>query len=66
MVDTVVGAIPEAARARATAFARNRLRESAPREVDPRVVADLRARLRPEVVALGEHLNRDLVGLWGY
>jgi hypothetical protein len=66
VVDSVVGAIPEGARARATAFARDRLRESAPREVDPEVVAELRARLRPEVVALGEHLNRDLVGLWGY
>jgi len=34
--------------------------------VDSTVVTELRARLRPEVVALGEHLNRDLVGLWGY
>jgi hypothetical protein len=65
-IDTVVAAIPDGARARATAFARDRLRGSAPREVDPEVVAELRVRLRPEVVALGEHLNRDLVELWGY
>ncbi len=65
-IDSVVGAIPEGARARATAFARARLRESAPREVDPAVLAELRLRLRPGVVALGEHLGRDLVSLWGY
>jgi hypothetical protein len=28
--------------------------------------AELRRRLKPEVQALGEHLGRDLVGLWGY
>ena len=33
---------------------------------DPAVLASLRVRLRPEVVALSEHLGRDLVSLWGY
>jgi hypothetical protein len=65
-INTVVGAIPDGARVRATAFARDRLRQAAPREVDPGVLADLRSRLRPEVVALGEHLGRDLLSLWGY
>ena len=27
---------------------------------------ELRRRLKPEVVALSEHLDRDLVSLWGY
>jgi hypothetical protein len=27
---------------------------------------ELRKRFKPEVVALSEHLNRDLVGMWGY
>jgi hypothetical protein len=27
---------------------------------------ELRRRYRPEVVALSEHLERDLVALWGY
>ena len=27
---------------------------------------ELRARFKPEVVALSEYLGRDLVSLWGY
>jgi hypothetical protein len=27
---------------------------------------ELRRRFKPEVVALSEYLNRDLVSLWGY
>jgi hypothetical protein len=30
------------------------------------VMIELRQRFKPEVVALSEYLNRDLVGLWGY
>jgi hypothetical protein len=33
---------------------------------DPQVMADLRVRLKPEVVAISEYLGRDLVGEWGY
>ena len=33
---------------------------------DSELTAELRSRFKPEVVALGEHLGRDLVGLWGY
>jgi hypothetical protein len=29
-------------------------------------MAELRQCLKPEVVALSEYLDRDLVGLWGY
>jgi hypothetical protein len=39
---------------------------SAPREPDVYVMAELRARLKPEVVAFSEYLQRDLVRLWGY
>jgi Sulfotransferase domain len=33
---------------------------------DERVMLELRARFKPEVAALGEHLGRDLLGEWGY
>lgn len=32
----------------------------------PELARELRERLRPEVAALGEHLGRDLLALWGY
>ena len=33
---------------------------------DERFMLELRGRFKGEVVALSEHLDRDLVGLWGY
>ncbi len=33
---------------------------------DENVLLELRRRFQPEVVALGEYLDRDLVSLWGY
>jgi hypothetical protein len=33
---------------------------------DEQLMAELRRRFRPEVVALSEYLGRDLVSLWGY
>jgi hypothetical protein len=33
---------------------------------DEQLMAELRRRYRPEVVALSEYLDRDLVSLWGY
>lgn len=63
--NTLVKSIPEGTRRRAVAFARDRLREPT-REPDPALIAGLRAKLRPEVEALSEHLGRDLVSLWGY
>jgi hypothetical protein len=38
----------------------------APKAADEELMAELRRRFKPEVVALGEHLGRDLVALWGY
>ncbi len=40
--------------------------EDNPRAPDERMIADLRRRLKGEVVAASEYLERDLVGLWGY
>jgi len=37
-----------------------------PPGADERFMNELRRRFKPEVVALGEHLERDLVSLWGY
>lgn len=45
---------------------RRRLMYGAPRPPDPWLLAKLRERYRPEVVALSEYLDRDLVTLWGY
>ncbi len=35
-------------------------------DADERLMGELRRRFEPEVVALSEHLGRDLVTLWGY
>jgi len=37
-----------------------------PRAPDERFMMELRRRFKPEVVALSEYLDRDLVTLWGY
>jgi hypothetical protein len=44
----------------------NRLLYGKPRTPDARVLEDMRRRFKGEVVALSEHLGRDLVTLWGY
>jgi hypothetical protein len=33
---------------------------------DEAMTLELRRRFKPEVVALSDYLQRDLVGLWGY
>jgi hypothetical protein len=38
----------------------------APRPPDEGLMMELRRRFKPEVVALGDYLDRDLVSLWGY
>jgi Sulfotransferase family len=43
-----------------------RLVYCAPTPPDERFIRDLRRRFKPEVVALSEYLNRDLVSEWGY
>jgi hypothetical protein len=37
-----------------------------PQRVDDEFMYELRVRFKPEVMALSEYLNRDLVKLWGY
>jgi hypothetical protein len=57
---------PRAARRRALEAAKRRLVFAPPRPPDDLLVRELRDRFKPEVVALGEYLDRDLVSLWGY
>jgi len=45
---------------------RERLLMGRPTSPDDSVMLELRRRFKPEVVALSEHLDRDLVSLWGY
>jgi hypothetical protein len=45
---------------------RRRVVMSEPPPVNERLMSELRQRYKGEVVALGEHLGRDLVSLWGY
>jgi hypothetical protein len=45
---------------------RERMLMAAPTAPQESVMLELRRRYRPEVVALSEHLGRDLVSLWGY
>jgi sulfotransferase family protein len=46
--------------------ARRRVVYAEPRPPDQELMWELRRRFKPEVVALGEYLGRDLVTLWGY
>jgi hypothetical protein len=45
---------------------RKRFVYAEPRAPDEAFMAELRRRLKPEVVALSEYLDRDFVSLWGY
>jgi Sulfotransferase family len=58
--------LPRSARRRALASVHNRLVYGDPQAPDERLMLELRRRFRPEVQALGGHLQRDLIGLWGY
>jgi hypothetical protein len=63
----VVSALTPRRLDRTTAVAiRDRLFFTGPRPTDERLMRELRRRFKPEVVALSEYLERDLVGLWGY
>jgi hypothetical protein len=57
---------PRAARLRAFEAFRERFVYAEPAPVDDGVTGELRRRFAPEVFALDQHLERDLVGLWGY
>jgi hypothetical protein len=63
---TVKAIAPAPLRRRALRAAQQRLVVGRPRSEDERLTAEMRQRFRGEVVALGEYLDRDLVGLWGY
>jgi Sulfotransferase domain len=72
------GALSRSARAAVKSVTTRRMRRSAfeavrrravlsdPPEPDEEFLRELRARFLPEVQAVGEHLGRDLVSLWGY
>jgi len=62
----IKGLVPTRLRRRAHATVQRRLLFSRPGEPDEQLMAELRRRFAPEVVALGEYLDRDLVKLWGY
>jgi hypothetical protein len=57
---------PPAVRRRALRAAQQRVVVGAVKAPDEALMAELRVRYRAEVVALGQHLGRDLVSLWGY
>jgi hypothetical protein len=66
-VRSAVSAITPRAVSRQSAVAiRNRILLSPPPPPDERLMSELRRRFKPEVVALSEYLDRDLVTLWGY
>jgi hypothetical protein len=50
----------------ASAGAHRRILFREPPALDERLMLELRERFQPEVVALSEHLDRDLVSQWGY
>ena len=45
---------------------RHRLVYAEPHPPDERLMVELRRRFKPEVIALSDYLDRDLVALWGY
>ncbi len=63
MVKTV---LPRRVRHDALGVVQRRVVFGRPGSADERTTAELRARFRDEVVALGERLDRDLLALWGY
>jgi hypothetical protein len=57
---------PERLRRAGLRTVRRRVVFGAPPAPDAGLMLELRRRFKPEVVALSEYLDRDLVGLWGY
>jgi sulfotransferase family protein len=57
---------PRPWRRRALASVKQRLVYGSARPLDAELTLELRARFKPQVVALGEYLGRDLVTLWDY
>jgi hypothetical protein len=58
--------LPMRLRQRVLQTTRKRLVYGEPEPPPDDFMLELRRRLKPEVVALSEHLDRDLVSLWGY
>ncbi len=58
--------VPRQLRRRALLTTQNRVLFGDPLPPDATLQGELRERFRPEVVALSEYLDRDLVSLWGY
>ncbi len=57
---------PQTVRSRALRLARKWVLYGDPGAPDERLMAELRERFAPEVVALSKYLDRDLLSLWGY
>jgi hypothetical protein len=63
---TVKALTPQRARRRLMRTIRKQIVYGEPQAPQESAMKELRARYKPEVVALSEYLDRDLVGLWGY
>lgn len=63
---TVKLVTPKRVRRGALGAVRLRMAFGSPRPPDERLMLDLRRRFKPEVEALSEYLDRDLVALWDY
>ncbi|HEV3283323.1 MAG TPA: sulfotransferase [Solirubrobacteraceae bacterium] len=63
---TVRGVTTQESRTRLLHPLRGRMLYGAPKPSDEELVRELRIRFRPEVLALGDYLGRDLASLWGY
>ncbi|HEX3692384.1 MAG TPA: sulfotransferase [Solirubrobacteraceae bacterium] len=63
---TVKVGVPSGLRGAALDRLRRRLLYAPPPALDERFARRLRSRFKPEVVALGDYLGRDLVAEWGY
>jgi hypothetical protein len=58
--------VPRRLRRDAVRAAKHRFLYTPPQPPDEQLMAELRARYKPEVVALSEYLGRDMVREWGY
>jgi hypothetical protein len=63
---TVKAITPQRTRRRLMRTIRKQIVYGAPQAPQESEMMELRARYKPEVVALSEYLDRDLVSLWGY
>jgi hypothetical protein len=65
-VRAIVKALPGRAGSEAVWAIRRRVLYTRPDPVDEELMSELRRRFKPEVLAVSEYLNRDLVSEWGY